>query len=116
MMILGRSLAIFGGVLTLAASVPTFVKAQEVVYNNTDPANRQETYTSEKREFGDEVELAGSARLVTEIYFEYYANFTPQGDEKARVRIYSNETQYDQFRKEPTVFATTATGGASVLE
>jgi hypothetical protein len=101
-MFFGRPLAIFGAVFSLGISAQQRVEAQTVVYDNTDATARQDRYTSEKREFGDEVELAGTARLLTDISFEYYANFASQGDELARVRIYSNEKQYDQFRKEPT--------------
>lgn len=42
-------------------------------------------------EFGDEIALAGTARTVTKFIFDYYGNFTPNGDETARIRFYAND-------------------------
>ena len=42
-------------------------------------------------EFGDEIALAGTARIVTKFIFDYYGNFTPDGDETARIRFYAND-------------------------
>lgn len=42
-------------------------------------------------EFGDEIALGGTARIVTKFIFDYYGDFTPSGDETARVRFYAND-------------------------
>jgi hypothetical protein len=42
-------------------------------------------------EFGDEVSLAGTSRLVTRFIFEYYGDFVDLGNKTARVRFYAND-------------------------
>ena len=84
----------------LAAAAWANLEAQTIVYDNT--AKPLGSYAGEPGEFGDEVELAGTARTLVDISFEYFAKFTPQGDEMARVRLYSNEKPYDLYRNEPT--------------
>lgn len=74
--------------------------ADEIVYDNT--ANSLEYQIAEKREFGDELVLGGTARTLTEVAFEYFGDFVQQGDEAAKVRLYSNEKPYDLYRNEPT--------------
>ncbi len=49
-------------------------------------------------EFGDEIALAGTARIVTEFQFEYYADFTPTGRETARIRFYRNDGKTRLYR------------------
>ncbi|MCI0535766.1 MAG: hypothetical protein L0Z50_11125 [Verrucomicrobiales bacterium] len=53
-----------------------------------------DSFTSEF-EFGDEVILAvhppNRLWILTDFLFEYFGDFTPQGDEKARIRIYLND-------------------------
>jgi hypothetical protein len=53
-----------------------------------------ELFTSEF-EFGDEVILdvhpLDRLWILTDFQFEYFGDFTPEGDEKARVRIYLND-------------------------
>jgi hypothetical protein len=83
----------------LAASA-TVASAQEIVYDNT--STFLDRFAGEEGEFGDEVILAGTARLLTEIQFEYFGDFAQQGDELAKVRIYDNTKVYDLFRNEPT--------------
>lgn len=60
----------------------------DIVYDNSNSYSGFD-YES-PNEYGDQVELAGTARSVTEIQIEYYASFTPHGNEVARVRFYSN--------------------------
>ena len=43
------------------------------------------------KEFGDEVSLGLNNRLLDSLTFEYYGDFTADGDEKALVRIYAND-------------------------
>jgi hypothetical protein len=65
----------------------------EIVYDNSTTALQRDgalvDYES-TNEFGDEVILAGTARIVTEIQIEYYAQFTPNGTQLGRVRFYAN--------------------------
>lgn len=75
-------------------------RAQEIVYDNT--TTYLDRFIGEAGEFGDEIILAGTARVLTDIYFEYFGDFMQQGDELAKVRIYTNEKVYDLYRNEPT--------------
>jgi hypothetical protein len=86
--------------VALLASSVLCVSAQEIIYDNT--TTFLTTYAVEKKEFGDELELAGTARVLKEIAFEYFGSFAQQGDEIERIRLYSNDKQYDLYRKEPT--------------
>jgi len=99
-----RSLAVFRVILLLAASGAasreSCAQAQEVIYDNT--FTFLERFATEGREYGDQLELDGAARTLTTISFEYFGEFTAEGDETMRVRIYSNETPYDRFRNAPT--------------
>jgi hypothetical protein len=103
-----------------------FVQMQaEVIYDNTGTyLNR---FFNEKTEYGDQVDLSGTARRLTQILFEYYGAFEEDGDEMVRLRLYTNETPYDRFRKAPTTllfesawlpitpgFNTRAVGGLNV--
>lgn len=87
--------------LTLLLGVFTsFSTRAEIIYDNTSTyLNR--TF-NEKTEYGDQVDLGGTARRLTQILFEYYGDFQQQGDEMVKVRLYTNETPYDRYRKAPT--------------
>lgn len=74
--------------LALAIGLGLLANAAEIVYDNS--ADYSGFDYESTNEFGDEVILGGTARVVTEIQIEYYAQFTPQGDELGRVRFYSN--------------------------
>ena len=88
-------------VLLLAAAVPAaFGQVRQIVYDNM--VSNLNHYISEPREFGDEIILTNSARTLTDIWFYYYGEFVPTGDEAVMVRIYANERQWDLFRKEPS--------------
>src|SRR5215207_4346644 len=80
---IGWKLALGFAILT---AVPS--RAADVVYDNSVEFS---TFDYEHvDEYGDEVILAGTARAVTEIQIEYYAEFPVQGDELGRVRFYAN--------------------------
>ena len=49
------------------------------------------SYYASVKEFGDEVNLGLNNRLLDSLTFEYYGDFTANGDEKALVRIYAND-------------------------
>ena len=74
-----------GFVLGLAAF---FVQAAPaaIIYDNS--TTYEDAFNDSRLETGDEVNVAGSAMLVTNFAFEYFAEFTATGDETARVRFY----------------------------
>jgi hypothetical protein len=75
------------------------LNAGEVVYDNLDHyLNR---YANEKREYGDELELTGTARTVTDFLFEYYGDFVPGADERAKIRFYQNDYVLSEFQVAP---------------
>lgn len=57
-----------------------------IIYDNS--STYEEAFNDTDLEAGDEVNVVGTARLVTGFAFEYFAEFTPTGDETARVRFY----------------------------
>ena len=68
------------------------VSGQVVVYEN---AEQYSGYRFEStNEYGDELNLAGSARVITKIQFQYYGDFQANLDEKMKVRIYANTGPY----------------------
>lgn len=73
-------------VFTVAFQAPA--KA-EIIYDNS--SNFEGLYNNTRNEAGDQVVLGGSARLLTEFAFEYFAGFTATGDETARIRFYYND-------------------------
>ncbi len=72
----------------------------EVIYDNTQ--FYLNGYASETGEYGDQLDLEGTARTLTELSFFYYGDFEPDGNEAMKVRLYSNETPYDLYRNSPT--------------
>jgi len=62
--------------------------AAEIVYDNS--TDYLEADYESVDEYGDEVILAGTARIVTEIQLEYYADFVPNGNQLGRLRFYAN--------------------------
>jgi len=63
-------------------------RGADIVYDNS--THYLGTDYESVNEYGDEVILAGTARIVTEIQIEYYAQFTPNGTQLGRVRFYAN--------------------------
>lgn len=75
----------------------------EIVYDNS--SNYEGTFNDSRLEYGDQVNLAGDARLLTEFAFEYFASFAVSGDETARVRFYYNDgAEQDGLRAPGTLF------------
>lgn len=85
--------------VVVAFSFVCNVRAQ-IIYDNTD--TYLNNVVSEKREYGDQLDLGGVARRLTQIQFEYFGNFATNGDEGVKVRLYTNEDPYDRYRKAPT--------------
>jgi hypothetical protein len=64
--------------------------AQTPVVVYEDSTNYSGQFNQSANEYGDEVILFGNAHFVTQFQFEYFGNFTSQGDETARLRFYAN--------------------------
>jgi hypothetical protein len=88
----------FGFVLARAALViaivPFFAVSAEVIYDNLATPQKNSIgspiYTIQSGEFGDELQLSGTNRWVTEVTIFYFANYRPDGDESVQVRFYRN--------------------------
>lgn len=61
----------------------------EIIFDNSS-GNGTNVYYS-LLEYGDEVTLGGTNRVMTDFQFEYYGDFVATGQETARVRIYKND-------------------------
>ena len=93
LMLLG--LLTLGSVLTQAQNLfPT-----EIIFDNTG-SNSFERHSSVD-EYGDEVIFGGTSREVVIFQFEYFGDFTPQGDETCVIRFYANDGELDQGFNEP---------------
>jgi hypothetical protein len=77
-------------VLTAIAALVGLTARAEWVYNNSsnDLSMRFDIGTAEA---GDEIVLAGTARVLTNFSFEYWAQGLTGGDEKGQVRFYKND-------------------------
>ena len=71
-----------------------------LIYDNT--SEYLERFFKERREYGDQVDLEGDERILREISFEYFGEFEADGDERVKVKVYTNEQRYDRYRKAPT--------------
>jgi hypothetical protein len=76
------------------------LRAQEIVYRNS--AKRLGTIALVNQEYGDQLELVGTARTLFDLKFEYFAEFPPGNKPTMIVRLYSNDKAYDAYRKRPT--------------
>lgn len=83
-------LPVAGLLLAGALFLKSTVLHAEVIYDNSDTGGVDAYYSL--AEYGDEIILAsGTSRVINEFAFEYFGDFTPKGDETARVRIYKND-------------------------
>lgn len=80
------AVAIFG-TMVLASNLAS---ATSIVYDNTT-TDTDFYYPDGQNEFGDEITLAGTERLVTAFTFSYLGDFTGENDETARIRFYVND-------------------------
>ncbi|MGV3774722.1 MAG: PEP-CTERM sorting domain-containing protein [Verrucomicrobiales bacterium] len=81
--------------------------AKELVYDNT--TTYLERFGTEVTEYGDELNLAGSSRVVTDFVFRYFGDFTQTGDEFARIRFYKNDVPLSQNQIAPGTLLWTST-------
>ncbi|MCS5571941.1 MAG: hypothetical protein NZ789_03305, partial [Pseudomonadales bacterium] len=72
----------------MAVVSPSVATSGSTVYENVAGGG---AYFASVKEFGDEVNLGLHNRLLDSLSFEYYGDFTADGDEKAVVRIYAND-------------------------
>lgn len=84
------SVARFAKNLIATAVVSLCVRAQSPVVVYEDSTNYTGKFNQSLNEYGDEIILLGNAHFITQFQFEYVGNFTPQGDERARLRFYAN--------------------------
>jgi len=61
-----------------------------IVYDNAESANYLGKFFNAGREFGDQINLAGVERTVTQFKFEYYLS-SASGNETAELRFYAND-------------------------
>ena len=90
---IGRFVNVLVAMLVVGLWLGIPASRAEIVYDNSTTAlerNGSLVDYESTNEFGDEVILAGTARIVTEIQIEYYAQFTPNGTQLGRVRFYAN--------------------------
>src|SRR6476619_2641243 len=82
-----KSLAVFSTLLPFCTSG----LASTVAYDNsTTDLNR--TYAAPNgTEFGDDITLAGTDRVVNEFKFEYFLSSNASGNETLQVQFYAND-------------------------
>ncbi|MDE0867320.1 MAG: immunoglobulin domain-containing protein, partial [Rubripirellula sp.] len=80
------SAALDGRLLVVVS--PSVATSGGTVYENTATSG---AYFPSIKEFGDEVTLGLNNRLLDSLTFEYFGDFTADGDEKVVVRIYAND-------------------------
>ncbi len=68
---------------------PSAAASGEIVFDNT--ATTSGAFFATTNEFGDQMDLGLSNRLIDSLSFEYYGDFTADGDETAVARIYAND-------------------------
>src|SRR5262249_50851123 len=73
--------------VSLMASSSASAAASTVIYDNT--TTYLTNFFPSANEFGDQVNFAGTSRLLTDVSFEYFANLLTPGD-TAVFRIYKN--------------------------
>lgn len=96
---IGNSLSPLVGAVMLASGQ---VSAQsQVVFDNTPNLVNTTPEFSSGREYGDELQLAGTARQVTSFEFAYYGNFGTTPGVSYNVRFYANDGT-DAFPGAPT--------------
>jgi hypothetical protein len=75
--------------VSLMASSSASAAASDVIYDNT--TTYLTNFFASANEFGDQVNFAGTSRLLTDVSFEYFANLTsPPGQDTAVFRLYKN--------------------------
>lgn len=75
------------------SSAPIPTPFAEILYDNSNTG--ETNFFASVREYGDEIILRqhpiNELWIVTGFFFEYFGDFTPQGDESGRLRLYLND-------------------------
>jgi hypothetical protein len=80
-----KSLAVLSALLSLCSS-----GMAGIVYDNS-LTDLQRSYGTNNVEFGDEINLAGTDRLVNNFKFEYFLSGNASGNETVQVKFYIND-------------------------
>ena len=73
-------------------SVGAVNPAASIIYDNSAAASYLNNFFSSALEYGDEINFAGSKRVLTDISFEYNANIiTVDQTEKVHFKVYNND-------------------------
>ena len=93
-----KTRGLYAALLLMAWNVIAPAIHAEIVYDNVRDY-RQSFYPPSpgSAEYGDQVQLAGKARTITEFRFEYFGEFQATGTEMVRVRLMSR-TGPERFR------------------
>ena len=67
----------------------------EIVYDNSNPNSYKGSWFNAGVEFGDEVNLAGFGRIMTDFKVDYYLSPNANGNETAQVRFYANDGSWN---------------------
>jgi len=79
-------------ILILALLVVRMLPAQaEIIYDNSDQGTNAPPVLYYPFEYGDQVHLGGTSRILTQIMFEYYGDFNATSGRTARLWIYLND-------------------------
>ena len=76
-------------VVVICVSITTPAFSSEIVYDNT--LDSLSSYSPAAGEYGDQITLAGTNRLIDTFTFSYYVWGLIDGDETARIRFYAND-------------------------
>lgn len=63
----------------------------ELVYDNSNPKAYGGEWFNNGAEFGDQINLAGSSRVMTDFKLDYYLSSNATGNETAELRFYAND-------------------------
>jgi hypothetical protein len=78
---------------TITSRAQVSVPLGEIIYDNS--AGDKPDFFPSLQEYGDEINLKapppGASWILTDLYVECFGDFTPEGDEKGRLRIYNND-------------------------
>jgi len=83
---LAKALAVLSALLSLCSNT-----AASVVYDNSTYDLNQIYFGGDGVEYGNQINLAGTDRIVTDFQFEYFLGAGASGDESVQLRFYSND-------------------------
>ena len=82
-----KSLAVLSALLPFCTS-----GLASIVYDNTDPNNDlNRTYGPNNVQFGNQITLAGTDRVITDFQFEYFLSGNANGNETLQLQLLNND-------------------------